>query len=47
MIHLKTAGLNQIKQIAEETYPHECCGVMVGFVEDGVKTVTEVIPAEN
>ena len=47
MIQLKTTGLNQIKQIAEDIYPHECCGVMVGFVEDGVKKVTEVIPAEN
>jgi len=47
MIQLKTAGLNQIKQIAEDIYPHECCGVMVGFVDNGVKTVIEVIPAEN
>jgi len=47
MIQLKTGDLDQIKKIAEEIYPHECCGVMVGLVENGVKTVTEVIPAEN
>jgi len=47
MIRLKSADIEEIKQIAQKTYPHECCGVMVGSVEDGVKTVTELIPAEN
>ena len=47
MIQLKTSDLDQIKQIAEEIYPHECCGVMVGLAENGIKRVTEVIPAEN
>ncbi len=47
MIRLKSADIEKIKQIAQKTYPHECCGVMVGSVENGVKTVTELIPAEN
>jgi len=47
MIRLKSADIEEIKQVAQKTYPHECCGVMVGSVEDGVKTVTELIPAEN
>ncbi len=47
MIRLKSADIEEIKQIAQKTYPHECCGVMVGSVEKGVKTVTELIPAEN
>ena len=47
MIRLKSADFEEIKQIAQKTYPHECCGVMVGSVENGVKTVTEIIPAEN
>ncbi len=47
MIRLKSADIEEIKQIAQNTYPHECCGVMVGSVENGVKTVTELIPAEN
>ncbi len=47
MIRLKSADIEEIKQIAQKTYPHECCGVMVGSVESGVKTVTQVIPAEN
>lgn len=47
MIRLKSADIEAIKQIAQKTYPHECCGVMVGSVENGVKTVTQLIPAEN
>ncbi len=47
MIRLKSADIEEIKDIAEKTYPHECCGVMVGSVENGVKTVTELVPAEN
>ncbi len=47
MIRLKSADVEEIKQIAQKTYPHECCGVMVGSVENGVKTVTELIPTEN
>lgn len=47
MIRLKSADIEEIKEIAQKTYPHECCGVMVGSVENGVKTVTELVPAEN
>ncbi len=47
MIRLKSADIEEIKQIAQRTYPHECCGIMVGSVENGVKTVTELVPAEN
>jgi proteasome lid subunit RPN8/RPN11 len=47
MIRLTSADIEEIKEIAQKTYPHECCGVMVGSVENGVKTVTELVPAEN
>ncbi len=47
MIRLESADIEEIKHIAQKTYPHECCGVMVGSVENGVKTVTELVPAEN
>ncbi len=47
MIRLRSADVEEIKKIAQKTYPHECCGVMVGSVENGVKTVTQLIPAEN
>lgn len=47
MIELAADYLKEIKSIGEATYPHECCGIMVGAVKDGIKTVTELIPAEN
>ena len=47
MIRLKSADIEDIKDIAQKTYPHECCGIMVGSVKNGVKTVTELVPAEN
>ncbi len=47
MIRLTSADIEAIKDFAQKTYPHECCGVMVGSVENGVKTVTELVPAEN
>lgn len=32
----------------EETYPHECCGVLLGhFEDDGSKTVTRAVPCGN
>jgi proteasome lid subunit RPN8/RPN11 len=47
VIQLKNKDLDQIRQIAVQTYPHECCGVMAGLIENGTRMVTEVIPAEN
>ncbi|HLH17676.1 MAG TPA: M67 family metallopeptidase [Bryobacteraceae bacterium] len=32
---------------ARKTYPNECCGAMLGVIEDGVKTVHEALPLEN
>jgi proteasome lid subunit RPN8/RPN11 len=32
---------------AEKTYPDECCGLILGYISNGVKTVVEVIPTEN
>ena len=47
MIRLQRSDFESIKQIAQETYPHECCGIMVGSVEGEAKNVSELIPAIN
>lgn len=47
MLELSKDNLEQIKNIAEGSYPNECCGVFIGRVEEGVKRVTELVPAEN
>ncbi|MFM2060503.1 MAG: hypothetical protein RLZZ507_173 [Cyanobacteriota bacterium] len=49
MNHLKIypEHLQIINIHAENTYPDECCGLILGYLSNGVKTVVEVIPAEN
>ncbi len=47
MLRLKKEDLKAIEAIAEQSYPHECCGIMVGAVQDGVKEVTRLVSAAN
>ncbi len=47
---LKISHLDQerIREHARETYPHECCGALVGIVNDGQeKVVKEVVRFQN
>jgi proteasome lid subunit RPN8/RPN11 len=46
-IRLKTQQLEQIKRHGEETYPHECCGFLLGTNKDGVNTLHDLFKAEN
>lgn len=39
--------LNLIKQHGEQSYPHECCGFLLGTNEDGVNVLHETYRAEN
>jgi len=32
---------------ARQAYPNECCGAMLGFIQDDEKIVREVLPLEN
>lgn len=41
------AGLEHIGREGRGSYPHECCGFLVGRWEDGRKIVAEVRPVEN
>ncbi|MBD2383852.1 Mov34/MPN/PAD-1 family protein [Cylindrospermum sp. FACHB-282] len=36
-----------IRTHAESIYPEECCGIMLGSLASGCKTVVEVIPTVN
>jgi proteasome lid subunit RPN8/RPN11 len=47
MIELPDESLAQIKKWAEDSYPYEACGVLIGSVRAGEKSVTRVVPAEN
>ena len=45
---ISTPLLDQLRQHGEQTYPHECCGVLVGeFDEAGNKTVKTVVACGN
>ena len=49
MISLSQKLLKQIREIAEGSYPFECCGILAGRVEAGGddRTILRVLPAEN
>jgi proteasome lid subunit RPN8/RPN11 len=48
MLKLGKSHYNDLRKHGEETYPHECCGVLLGQVEDaGIRTVTSVARAGN
>lgn len=32
---------------AEATFPNECCGAMLGAIQNGSKTVSKAVPLEN
>lgn len=46
-IRVKKEHLDQIRQHGERTYPHECCGFLLGVIEDGVNVLRETYAAEN
>jgi len=48
MLKLPQSAYAALRLHGEETYPHECCGVLLGQMDDdGVRTVTSVARAGN
>jgi len=48
MLNIRRKEYEALRQHGEETYPHECCGVLLGQMgEDGARTVTSVARAGN
>src|SRR5918912_291504 len=47
MIRLHASHREAIATHGEETYPHECCGFLVGGEQEDVKVVQEVWRARN
>ena len=47
MLKMARAHFDTIRQHSEETYPHECCGVLLGQMEDEVRTVTSIARCGN
>jgi len=47
MLRLKIAEYQAIREHGEETYPHECCGVLLGLAGEDGNTVSETVRAGN
>jgi proteasome lid subunit RPN8/RPN11 len=47
MLKLGRSHYESIRQHGEETYPHECCGVMLGQFEGDVRLVTSLARCGN
>ncbi len=47
MIKLYSHHIQTMKKHAESTYPEECCGLILGQIEENVKNVIEIFPTEN
>jgi len=47
MLKLSEQIYNTIRLHGEETYPHECCGVLLGRSADGVNEVEDAVRAGN
>jgi len=47
MIRIEADAWQRMVSHARATYPHECCGAMLGVTGDGHKAVTIALPLEN
>lgn len=47
MLKIFRPHYDALRQHGEETYPHECCGVLLGQIGPGEKTVSSVIRCGN
>lgn len=47
MLKLSDAAYEQVRKHGEETYPHECCGVLLGLSKEGANEVKGVVRAGN
>jgi proteasome lid subunit RPN8/RPN11 len=47
MIEIEKAAWGTMVNHAQNTFPNECCGAMLGRVEGDRKTVTLAVPIEN
>jgi proteasome lid subunit RPN8/RPN11 len=47
MIRIESASWASMVAHAQQTYPNECCGAMLGSTDDGIKLVSEAIPLRN
>lgn len=47
MLKIAQSEFESLRRHGEETYPHECCGVLLGRTENDTRTVMAVVRAGN
>lgn len=47
MLKVQACHLQTMEKHGEKTYPHECCGLLLGHFEDNMAILTEVYATEN
>ncbi len=47
MIQFSQRELDALRRHAEQAYPRECCGILLGHRRGEVRIVAEVVPCEN
>ena len=48
MLTIPRTALDQLRHHGEKTYPHECCGVLLGETDgDAVRVVRDTVPCQN
>jgi len=47
MLKISQSEYDAIRQHGEETYPHECCGVLLGRTDDHVRLVSRSVRCGN
>jgi len=47
MLKISSSDYSAIRRHGEETYPHECCGILIGTIEGDTRTVHSAIPCNN
>ncbi len=47
MLTLQQAEYDAMRRHGEETYPHECCGILLGHAREGANEVVELMRAGN
>ena len=47
MLKIAQSELDSLRRHGEETYPHECCGILLGRIDGDTRTVQVVLRAGN
>src|SRR5437879_5908586 len=47
MLKIRHEDYAEIRRHSEETYPHECCGILLGQMDGNVRTVTSTARCGN